>query len=517
MGKRWLASVSRFRSYGKAAFVIGVLLGAMVEGEAWANVHATFGVGGRSIGMGNAQVASVVGGAAAYYNPAALGRAEHIYLEIGYQDFMPRFKDFEGIVYDANQNGEIDYDEDGVPETTSVGTQYAPSMGTAINVAIPVFEWITLGASIYMPKQYLMRLSFEDPYIPYYALYKNRTQRFSMFMGMGIKVFDGLFFGLGVSSSAQTAINGAFTAHVDVNANPVDEEGNPQPTQINLNANIDTMTVSMMGSTALNAGVLFNFGWIAEALEELNLGAAYRSETFVRSDATIQAMAYGNFSVTNETIYAGPLMLEPVVNTSTTESSFNPAEAAVGISYGFKDMMTMEADVVWTQWSTYQETFISSTQTSSSSAADVTIQIGRDFTGDPGLTWSDTLSPRFGLEFHRPMPRRRQLGFGYAVRAGYGFVPSPVPEQVAYANMLDSPKHVFSGGLGFRIPLSRLDNPLRVDLFASYHKLIPRTHTKDPSLFPDENGEYPPGYPVSGSITSEGAVSGFGATVSLVF
>ncbi len=491
-----------------------VLLGSSL---AWANVHDTFGVGARSIGMGNAQVASVVGGAAAYYNLAALGRTERIQLEIGFQSFMPRFDDFEGIVYDANQNGEIDIDENGVPETTSVGTQYAASMGTAINVAIPVFEWITLGASIYMPRQYLMRLSFEDPYIPYYAMYKNRTQRFSMFMGMGIKVFDGLFFGLGASSSAQTVVNGAFTAHVEVNANPTDEEGNALPTQILVDANVDTMTVSMMGSTALNAGVLFNFGWIADPLAGLNLGAAYRSETFVRADSTIQAMAFGDFSLTNETLYSGPLMVEPVSNTSSSESSFNPAEFACGVSYSFKDRITVDADIVWTQWSTYHETFISSTQTSSSSSADVTIQIGRDFTGDPGLAWNDTVSPRIGFEYNGGMPRRREMGFGFSLRGGYAYSPSPVPEQTAYANMMDSSKHVLSGGLGFKIPLSRIPNPLRVDLFASYHLLIPRTNQKDPSLFPDENGEYPPGYPVSGSITSQGGVAGFGASAGLTF
>ena len=315
-----------------------------------ANVHDTFGVGARSIGMGNAQVAGVVGGAAAYYNPAALGRSKRIQLDIGFQNFMPRFADFEGIVYDANQNGVIDVDENGNPETTSVGTQYAASMGTGINVAIPVFSWVTLGASIYMPRQYLMRLSFEDPYIPYYALYKNRTQRFSMFMGMGIEVFDGLFFGLGASSSAQTAINGAFTAHIEVNANPLDEEGNPMPTQVVVDANVDKMTVSMMGSTALNAGVLFNFGWIADALAGLNIGAVYRSQTFVRAEANIQAMAFGDFSLTNESIYSGPLMVEPVSNATASESSFNPAVASCGISYAFKDRITLETDLVWTQW-----------------------------------------------------------------------------------------------------------------------------------------------------------------------
>jgi len=500
----------------KARFCLSVaLLCLWSAGSALGNVHDTFGVGARSIAMGNAQVASIVGGGAAYYNPAALGRSKRVQLEIGYQNFMPRFADFQGIVYDANQNGVIDVDENGNPETTSVGTQYAASMGTGINVAIPVFRWITLGASIYMPKQYLMRLSFEDPYIPYYALYKNRTQRFSMFMGMGIEVFDGLFFGLGASSSAQTAINGAFTAHVEVNANPLDEEGNAMPTQVVVDANVDRMTVAMMGSTSLNAGVLFNFGWIADELAGLNIGAVYRSQTFVRATSEIEAMAYGEFSLTNETLYSGPLMVEPVFNSTTSESSFNPASFACGISYALRERITMEADVVWTQWSTYRETFISSTQTSSSSSADVTIQIGRDFTGDPGLTWHDTLAPHIGFEYKGGMPRRRELGFGFSLRGGYAYSPTPVPEQTAYANMMDSTKHILSGGIGFRIPLSRIPNPLRVDLFASYHLLTPRTNQKDPSFF--EDGTYPPGYPVSGSITSEGGVAGFGASAGLTF
>src|SRR5688572_26706262 len=124
--------------------------------SALANVHDTFGVGSASIALGNAQTASVKGGAAAYYNPAALGKTNGMQVDAGFQMFIPRFADFDNIVYDRNQNGTIDMDAEGNPETTSVAAQYLPTAGMALNASIPITKWAAFGISAYIPAQHLM-------------------------------------------------------------------------------------------------------------------------------------------------------------------------------------------------------------------------------------------------------------------------------------------------------------------------------------------------------------------------
>ena len=102
------------------------------------------------------------------------------------------------------------------------------------------------------------------------------------------------------------------------------------------------------------------------------------------------------------------------------------------------------------------------------------------------------------------------------MRAGYGYYVSPVPEQTWRVNMLDANKHMLSAGLGFYLPIARLANPLRFDMFVSYHQLQKRLHSKETDLVL-VNGGYPVGYPASGSLQTGGSLLGFGGSVGASF
>ncbi|MFM7199881.1 MAG: OmpP1/FadL family transporter [Myxococcota bacterium] len=504
--------------------VTGGLLLASTS-TAHANVHDTFGVGVAQIGMGNAMTAFASGGAAAYYNPAGLTAKSGIRLDAGIQSFMPRFQNWEGIVYDRNQNGVIDFDAQGTPETTTVGAAYTPVTGMGINAGLGLTPWLGLGLSMYMPTDYLMRIQMNDPYVPYYPLYKNRVQKFSTYVGAGIKVFDGLSIGLGASIGATATVDGRATAVVKVVTASEDENGNTELTQVTSSINVDDITIALKSGMSPNAGVLLNFGWVNENLAGLNVGAVYRGASAVKADVKFQVNSSGDIMLGDDTIYSGPLTSEPVTvemnaaNGNQITSGYNPANVAVGTSYTFKDRLTVSADAIWTQWSMYQEDMISIPTQEILIEGAAIIRVGgmRETEGDPGMKWHDTVAPRVGVQYGGPMPKGGDLGFKYAVRLGYSFVPSPVPDQTKYVNMMDSNKHVVSGGLGFEVPLPRLTNPLRVDLFGSMHALEDRIHTKEAGLAPNEYGEYPVGYPVAGTITSGGQIFGFGGSVGLTF
>ena len=62
----------------------------------------------------------------------------------------------------------------------------------------------------------------------------------------------------------------------------------------------------------------------------------------------------------------------------------------------------------------------------------------------PGFV--DTLTVRVGGEL-------RLLQEMLVVRAGYGFRPSPVPDQTSSTNIVDNTAHVIAGGVGLNIKL----------------------------------------------------------------
>jgi hypothetical protein len=97
------------------------------------------------------------------------------------------------------------------------------------------------------------------------------------------------------------------------------------------------------------------------------------------------------------------------------------------------------------------------------------VPCGTPSTPPPG--YSDVVVPRVGVE--RTFATER---FSVTARAGYSFVPTPVPEQRGETNELDADRHAL--GLGYRVHLSRyvpldLDGALRLDF------LVPRANHKD--------------------------------------
>ena len=94
----------------------------------------------------------------------------------------------------------------------------------------------------------------------------------------------------------------------------------------------------------------------------------------------------------------------------------------------------------------------------------------------------DTVVPRVGLEW-RHDPGAASLA---ALRAGYRFDPSPVPDQTGITNFLDSNRHVISAGGGFTIRedpgaiLARIS----LDLHGDVQLLEPRVIIKDNPVDP---------------------------------
>jgi long-chain fatty acid transport protein len=156
------------------------------------------------------------------------------------------------------------------------------------------------------------------------------------------------------------------------------------------------------------------------------------------------------------------------------EAYYMPQQHNFGISYRFLDNLLVSTDLAWYRWSAYDS-------------------LSR---GIPDPPFRDTLIPRFGIEYS-PIQ-------ALALRFGYTFQPSPIPEQIAESNYMDNDKHLFSLGAGytFRDPTKTIRFPIRINFMISYLKMFNRETQKGP----DGNGDiyWPGSYESSGDALSVG-------------
>ncbi len=176
-----------------------------------------------------------------------------------------------------------------------------------------------------------------------------------------------------------------------------------------------------------------------------------------------------------------------------------PDEVAVGVQVrpwpGAPRRLVLAGDVTWSH---YAATRYASPDVQVREASG---DVLRESRATP-VSLLDTWSIRFGGEW-AALPWLQ-------LRAGWGWVPSPVPAQTGATNLLDAHRQVLSAGVGLYIPESSLwsgARALRVDLYGQLHLLSDRTAEKVEFL--PEN----PGFP---SVSLRGFTWSAGGAVRLL-
>ena len=177
-----------------------------------------------------------------------------------------------------------------------------------------------------------------------------------------------------------------------------------------------------------------------------------------------------------------------------------PQEVSVGVQTrpwpGAPRRLVLAADLTWAH---YAETRYASPDVE---VRDRGGEILRESRATP-VTLLDTWSVRLGAEW-AALPWLQ-------LRAGWAWVPSPVPAQTGATNLLDADRQVLSAGVGLYVPESSLWSgvrALRVDLYGQLHVLSERTSEKAEFL-PDN-----PGFP---QVTLSGLTWSAGGAVRLLF
>jgi hypothetical protein len=150
---------------------------------------------------------------------------------------------------------------------------------------------------------------------------------------------------------------------------------------------------------------------------------------------------------------------------------FSPRKIRAGIAFYFFEKHNLFFDLSWEQWSQFDAGFS-------------TMKILVDLGINPPLVESilpddnfrDILIFSGGLElvFQKVM-----------LRAGYGYHPTPVPNQVGFSTLMDSDRHVLATGVGFNFKgPAILPYPIQFGLSYQLHYLVSRTASKHNSTLP---------------------------------
>jgi long-chain fatty acid transport protein len=204
-----------------------------------------------------------------------------------------------------------------------------------------------------------------------------------------------------------------------------------------MNTNVFIPDVSRQGDVEINSDVDSESNWglitgvLVDITDDIALGAQYRSEVFFRIHGTNHIRLGTEGGEEARTI-------EQELDWMPT---YSPDTVALGLSWRLGQAQLL-ADGRLERWSGF-----------------------RDSQGQPA-GFSDTVSPRVGVEY--------ELGSGNHVRAGLGWVPSPIPEQTGRTNYVDNDRGLASVGASYR--LDAFGQPLQVDWGLQFQMLLAR-HT----------------------------------------
>jgi long-chain fatty acid transport protein len=156
-----------------------------------------------------------------------------------------------------------------------------------------------------------------------------------------------------------------------------------------------------------NAGIKY------KATDQLNLGLSYRSRIKVKVDGTAEVGALG------------------LSNSAQTDITL-PDLMQVGVSFKASDNLTINTDLEYTWWSTYDRLVIQSNT--------LTPLIGTN-TATEEKDWKNTWTIRIGGQY--------RLSDQWKLRAGYVYDQNPVPSDRFESRVPDSDRQGVSIGTGY--------------------------------------------------------------------
>jgi long-chain fatty acid transport protein len=387
-----------------------------------------FGFGAAAAATAGARTATAVGPEAAHHNPAgvALGDFPAVLAGWGYGALQLDLNGRDAGVLDVH--------------------------GTSLGVAVPIDAgagWTVAGGiALYLPDQFLARIQLIPTTEPHYVLLDNDPHRVVVEPVAAVSYDDRIAIGAGATLLADARSEDLI---FDVGIVAGEKLG-----QARLDIELPVKLAPLVGV------------W-ARPHPRIRAGATYRGELSL--DLVLDILA--NVAVTG--VVTGDVLVS-----LRAQNYFTPARATAGLAVDVTDALTVSGDLTWSQWSRFD-----------AGVADLRILIALDLTPplvttalpEPGFT--DTFSARFGAEW-RHAPSGAPTHF--AVRGGWAYLPTPVPEQSGLTSFADGDRSLVTLGAGVTLAdwSPYLTRPIDVDLALQWQHVASQLTVKDPRRFPGQ-------------------------------
>lgn len=373
---------------GLACVVFAIGVGAAAPARA--NPIDLMGFGARMPALGNASVATGDAMSSSFTNPGACAASPNTTLGVGYGWASIRLR-----------RNDRDLE---LPDAHGV------DVGGCVAIPAP---WLRVGIStgFHMPDQWIARIALEPASRPRFFLWDNRPHRVAFDVAASVRLGTILAFGGGATFLADGAGNG------------IDFRVGLRSGQVIAESALD-VELPMRAAPVL--------GLLVTPRDDVRVGLRYSGE--ISLDLRLDVLAQVDVPGT-------PIGGDTLISVRGIDL-YTPEQAAAGVSVGPWDGWTISTELAWSRWSALQ---------SASSDVALAVKIGISpsllqlRTPSPGF--ADTLSPRLGVERVVPVADRTSL----ALRGGYRFEPTPVPEQRGLTSLMDSDRHVLGLGAGLRI------------------------------------------------------------------
>jgi len=314
---------------------------------------------------------------------------------------------------------------------------------------------VRLGFSSYFPQNFksAAQIRYGTLYDPYFPRYGDSStdQVLAAWINAGVEIFPWLYVGGGCS----------FGTHArDVTLSMAIDSRNLQLV-------MERSSVVWKMSTEISP----TFGVLLKPLPHLRIGFTFREGMKLLFSGGLKVEA--NLLVDGE-LRPFPIPGFPVV--VPINSHYRPPQYALGASYQLAENLLVAFDLTYYDWRAYRD------------EAEQPL--------NPGM--HEVVAPRFGAEYFL----RKNL----ALRAGYGYSPSPLKQQVGtWVNFLDNDLHVFSFGAGYAWDLFGYlqDRPLQFSFCYQFSYLTPRSFLNV--------------YPEAPTLRSSGYVQCVGFGIQMIF
>ncbi len=384
------------RSVRAAAGALALFYGS----PALASPELDFGFGARSQSLAGAGAAFADDPSAVFHNPSGLARAETVGTTLGYAF--------------------VDYSLEVSGQPAPLSDVSSLEAGVVVPGAIRRIP-VAFGFALALPDGKLSRLREAEPLTPYWPLDEAGPRLVDIGTGFAARPFEALVVGAGVGFVA--SLRGNF--HIHGTAVASDGSGSEYSSRLGHAVDAD-LTASRFP--------MFGIGFLPS--ETLAFGLAYRGAALV--EHRVQGALDGTLDLGETEV--------PVRYSFETRSAvaYMPAQLALGASYRLHPSTLFTAELAWQRYSGYRSPY---TETSSHLEHGPELDVEVPDTvrvPAPPARFRDRFVPRLGVEPRFELASRLTL----ALRAGYAFQRSPLPDAQTQTRFLDLDRHLLTAGVG---------------------------------------------------------------------